>query len=114
MAPPNVLMIFPRFNPNSFWSLQAACNVWGAKCRRFQAEKFEADVTQSPIPRFNLLNFKHYLYIGVQFSRGCPFTCEFCDIIELYGRVPRPKTDQMLAELQTLYDLGYRGHEEGA
>jgi len=47
----------------------------------------------------------------VQFSRGCPFTCEFCDIIELYGRVPRAKTiTQMLHELETLYRLGYRGH----
>ena len=54
---------------------------------------------------------KNYLYLGVQFSRGCPFMCEFCDIIELYGRVPRSKTpEQMLAELQVLYDMGYRGH----
>ncbi len=75
------------------------------------AEKFQADVTQTPIPRFDLLKFEHYLFIGVQYSRGCPFTCEFCDIIELYGRVPRTKTPpQMLAELQALYDLGYRGH----
>ena len=77
----------------------------------FEAEKFTIDVTKSPVPRFDLLKVEHYLYIGVQFSRGCPFTCEFCDIIELYGRVPRAKTiPQMLRELQTLYDLGYRGH----
>jgi radical SAM superfamily enzyme YgiQ (UPF0313 family) len=77
----------------------------------FTAEKFEADVTRSPMPRYDLIRFEDYLFIGVQFSRGCPFTCEFCDIIELYGRVPRTKTnDQILAELQTLYDHGYRGH----
>jgi radical SAM superfamily enzyme YgiQ (UPF0313 family) len=77
----------------------------------FSAEKFKIDVTKSRIPRFDLLKFDNYLYIGVQFSRGCPFTCEFCDIIELYGRVPRTKTnDQILAELETLRRLGYRGH----
>jgi radical SAM superfamily enzyme YgiQ (UPF0313 family) len=87
--------------------------AWQAGKREglFEAEKFTADVTKSPIPRFSLLNFDNYLHIGVQFSRGCPFTCEFCDIIELYGRVPRAKTNsQMLAELDELYRLGYRGH----
>ena len=75
------------------------------------APKFTIDVTKTPIPRFDLLKFEQYMHIGVQFSRGCPFTCEFCDIIELYGRVPRTKTaDQMLAELEALYQLGYRGH----
>jgi len=83
----------------------------GAREGRFEAEKFQVDVTKSPIPRFDLLKFDDYLHIGVQFSRGCPFTCEFCDIIELYGRVPRAKTNaQMLAELDELYRLGYRGH----
>ena len=77
----------------------------------FEAEKFQVDVTTSPVPRFDLLKLDHYLHIGVQFSRGCPFTCEFCDIIELYGRVPRAKTNaQMLAELDALYACGYRGH----
>jgi radical SAM superfamily enzyme YgiQ (UPF0313 family) len=83
----------------------------GAREGQFEAEKFRTDVTKSPIPRFDLLKFEDYLHIGVQFSRGCPFTCEFCDIIELYGRVPRAKTSaQMLAELDELYRLGYRGH----
>ena len=87
--------------------------AWEAGAREgiFEAEKFQVDVTKSPIPRFDLLKFDHYLHIGVQFSRGCPFTCEFCDIIELYGRVPRAKTNaQMLNELSALYRLGYRGH----
>jgi radical SAM superfamily enzyme YgiQ (UPF0313 family) len=76
----------------------------------FEAVKFQIDVTKSPIPRFDLLKLENYLSVGVQFSRGCPFTCEFCDIIELYGRVPRAKTnDQMLAELDALYRLGWRG-----
>jgi radical SAM superfamily enzyme YgiQ (UPF0313 family) len=217
---PNVLMVFPRFNPHSFWNLAPVCEVWGARCpapplgmitlaamlprdwiirlvnrnsgdvasadlewadivmtggmlpqqddtlalidlahsfgkpvvvggpaatsspdayRRadflvlgeaegviddfikawrdgvksgvFEAPKFTADVTKTPIPRFDLLKFEDYLYVGVQFSRGCPFNCEFCDIIELYGRVPRAKTNtQMLAELDALLAAGYRGH----
>ncbi|MCB4768117.1 B12-binding domain-containing radical SAM protein [Ancylobacter sp. Lp-2] len=83
----------------------------GAQTGRFDAEKFKANVEASPIPRFDLINFHDYLYVGVQFSRGCPFTCEFCDIIELYGRVPRTKTNgQMLAELDRLRQLGYEGH----
>ncbi|MFW6138699.1 MAG: B12-binding domain-containing radical SAM protein [Spirochaetota bacterium] len=71
------------------------------------------DITRSPVPRFDLLNFKDYLKIGIQFSRGCPFNCEFCDIIELYGRKPRTKSaDQILAELNALYQAGYRGPVE--
>jgi radical SAM superfamily enzyme YgiQ (UPF0313 family) len=217
---PNTLLVFPKFNPNSFWNLQAVCDIWGARCPApplglitvaallpaswnlrlvnrnaeeltdadfawadlvmtggmlpqqddalaviemcrkrgkpvaiggpdamsspdiyrhadflvlgeaeglidrfvdawsagaaagvFEGVKFQADVTTSPTPRFDLLKFEHYLYVGVQFSRGCPFNCEFCDIIELYGRVPRAKTNaQMLAELDALYRLGHRGH----
>ncbi len=69
------------------------------------------DITTSPCPRYDLLDLGKYLHIGVQWCRGCPFSCEFCDIIELYGRVPRAKsTEQMLVELETLYELGYRGH----
>jgi hypothetical protein len=83
----------------------------GARSGVFEAEKFTIDVTRTPPPRFDLLKRGHYIYYGVQFSRGCPFTCEFCDIIELYGRVPRTKTGaQILAELDALYRAGYRGH----
>ncbi len=68
------------------------------------------DVNQSPMPRFDLLQRDAYLMMAIQFSRGCPFNCEFCDIISLYGRKPRTKEpDHALLELQTLYDLGWRG-----
>jgi len=93
--------------------IDAFVGAWHAGQRQglFEAEKFKADVTRTPIPRFDLLDFKNYLFVGVQYSRGCPYTCEFCDIIELYGRVPRTKTnEQMLAEIEALYNLGYRGH----
>ncbi|MBF2028377.1 MAG: B12-binding domain-containing radical SAM protein [Oscillatoriales cyanobacterium C42_A2020_001] len=67
------------------------------------------DVTQTPIARYDLLNLSAYLAITVQFSRGCPFQCEFCDIINLYGRKPRTKTpEQMLQEFEALYNLGWR------
>jgi radical SAM superfamily enzyme YgiQ (UPF0313 family) len=70
-----------------------------------------ADLTKAVVPRFDLIRFRDYIQVGIQFSRGCPFNCEFCDIIELFGRRPRHKTpDQILAELQALYDLGHRGH----
>jgi hypothetical protein len=79
--------------------------------RKVYRDERKADVQQSPVPRFDLLQFAKYNHIGVQWCRGCPFQCEFCDIIELFGRVPRAKTTaQILAELQCLYDLGYRGH----
>lgn len=68
------------------------------------------DVTQSPMPRFDLLKRDAYFMMAIQFSRGCPFNCEFCDIITLYGRKPRTKEpSQAIAELQKLYDLGWRG-----
>jgi radical SAM superfamily enzyme YgiQ (UPF0313 family) len=83
----------------------------GERCGRFTAEKFKVDVTKTPVPRYDLIKRSDYLYLNVQFSRGCPFTCEFCDIIELYGRAPRVKTTaQMLNELDSLYRSGYRGH----
>jgi radical SAM superfamily enzyme YgiQ (UPF0313 family) len=79
--------------------------------RRVYQDPARADVTRSPVPRFDLLKLDRYNHIGVQWCRGCPFRCEFCDIIELFGRVPRAKTaPQMLRELQAIHDLGYRGH----
>jgi radical SAM superfamily enzyme YgiQ (UPF0313 family) len=67
------------------------------------------DVTITPVPRFDLLEFDAYAEMSVQFSRGCPFQCEFCDIIVLYGRKPRTKNpEQLLKELDCLYNLGWR------
>jgi len=70
----------------------------------------KADMIKAVVPRFDLIRFQDYLQVGIQYSRGCPFQCEFCNIVELFGRTPRTKApEQMLQELQTLYDLGYRG-----
>ncbi len=67
-------------------------------------------VTETPIPRYDLLELSAYDNMSIQFSRGCPFQCEFCDIIVLYGRKPRTKTSaQLLGELEYLYNLGWRG-----
>jgi len=82
----------------------------GAKSGRYFSED-KANMLKTVVPRYDLINFRNYIMIGLQFSRGCPFSCEFCDIIELYGRIPRFKSnEQVIKELQSLYELGYRGH----
>ena len=70
-----------------------------------------ADMTKAVIPRYDLIEFNNYIHLNIQFTRGCPYNCEYCDIIELYGRKPRTKTpEHIIKELQTLCNLGYRGH----
>jgi radical SAM superfamily enzyme YgiQ (UPF0313 family) len=70
-----------------------------------------ADLTTTPAPLWELINLRHYASMNIQYSRGCPFDCEFCDITVLYGRVPRTKTEgQIIAEMAQLYRLGWRGH----
>jgi radical SAM superfamily enzyme YgiQ (UPF0313 family) len=78
----------------------------GRQHRRYeQAER--TDMSRVPVPRFDLLAMKHYAFGSVQFSRGCPFTCEFCDIIVTFGRRPRLKTSgQVLAEIEALHRQG--------
>ena len=74
----------------------------GRHARRYeQAER--TDMTQVPPPRFDLLKMHDYMFGSIQFSRGCPFQCEFCDIIVMFGRRPRLKTSaQLIAELEAL------------
>jgi len=68
------------------------------------------DVTITPIPRWDLINLKDYVTMSVQFSRGCPYDCEFCDIIVMNGRRPRTKPPaRLLAELDTLHAQGWKG-----
>lgn len=81
----------------------------GCSQHRYQSN-FWADVTTTPVPLWHLINPRYYPSMNIQYSRGCPYDCEFCDITVLYGRVPRTKTkDQLLAELDSLYTFGWRG-----
>ncbi|RKU11761.1 radical SAM protein [Candidatus Poribacteria bacterium] len=73
-------------------------------------EKRKPDITKTPPPRYDLIDINAYGSMALQFSRGCPFNCEFCDITKLFGRVPRTKSnEQMLAEFEMLYKLGWKG-----
>ena len=77
------------------------------QARYEQAER--TDMTTVPTPRFDLLKMRRYAFGSVQFSRGCPFQCEFCDIIVTFGRKPRIKTTgQIFAELEALRAQGIR------
>jgi radical SAM superfamily enzyme YgiQ (UPF0313 family) len=67
-------------------------------------------MTLTPIPAWHLLRLKDYVSMSVQYSRGCPFNCEFCDIVIMNGRIPRTKpARQLLAEIESLYQAGWRG-----
>src|SRR6267142_1471504 len=81
----------------------------GEPKRTYQAAE-RPPLSITPVPDFHLAELKRYSSMSVQYSRGCPFNCEFCDIIEIYGRVPRTKSNsQMLNELDALRRVGWRG-----
>jgi radical SAM superfamily enzyme YgiQ (UPF0313 family) len=68
------------------------------------------DISKTPIPMWSLINMKHYSAMSLQYSRGCPFDCDFCDIIVLNGHRPRTKdSQQTVDELEVLYRYGWRG-----
>jgi radical SAM superfamily enzyme YgiQ (UPF0313 family) len=68
------------------------------------------DMRCVPVPRFGLLDLSKYSSVSVQYSRGCPFQCEFCDVTEILGRKPRVKTpEQVVGELDAIHRLGYKG-----
>jgi len=76
----------------------------------YTSSKFP-DISKTPAPLWNLLDFKPYSSMNIQFSRGCPFNCEFCDIVIMNGRIPRIKSkEQVIEELDVLYDQGWRGN----
>jgi len=67
------------------------------------------DITRTPVPLWSLIDLRKYATMAIQYSRGCPFNCEFCDIIIMNGRIPRVKSPaQMKSEFQALYDAGWR------
>ncbi len=69
-----------------------------------------ADIQKTPAPAWGLIDLKRYANMSVQFSRGCPYNCDFCNVTALFGHKPRIKTaDQVIAELDEIYNLGWRG-----
>ncbi len=81
----------------------------GRPKRIYQTDLF-ADMVNSPVPDYSLLSHRHYAMAGIQYSRGCPFDCEFCDITALFGRRVRTKTPaQIIDELSLMYKMGWRG-----
>src|SRR6202166_533307 len=88
---------------------EIALDLERGSARRLYSITEKPDVSRTPVPRFDLLALNKYTFMSVQFSRGCPFTCEFCDIITIYGRRPRTKSPaQLTGELDSLLQLGWR------
>lgn len=77
--------------------------------KRIYSSETRPDIRLAPVPKWDLINTNKYSAMSIQYSRGCPYDCEFCDIVVLNGRVPRTKSkDQMLHELNAIYKSGWR------
>jgi radical SAM superfamily enzyme YgiQ (UPF0313 family) len=79
------------------------------EARRVYTDSGFADIRRTPIPRFDLADLRRYAAMSLQYSRGCPFHCEFCNVTALFGHQPRTKSAaQVLAELDRIHQLGWR------
>lgn len=80
------------------------------EARRVYSSGEHADLRDTPIPRWDLVQSRHYASRNIQYSRGCPHDCDFCSVTQLFGHRPRTKSiEQVVAELDSLYELGWRG-----
>jgi len=78
--------------------------------KRIYQTELRADISNSPVPDYSLVNLKKYATAGIQYTRGCPFDCEFCDITALFGRKVRTKSpSQIITELDVILQSGWRG-----
>jgi radical SAM superfamily enzyme YgiQ (UPF0313 family) len=101
-------VVFPGEIEGRLAELEAA--ITGAARVRVAPREPRPAIAEAPVPRFDLLRLDRYTTMSVQTSRGCPYHCEFCDVIEIFGRVPRVKAPaQVTAELEALRALGWRG-----
>ena len=89
---------------------QLAEDLRAGALKRVYGQPDRPSLATSPLPDWSLVRLPKYSAMAIQYSRGCPFNCEFCDIIEIYGRKPRTKTpEQVLGELDGLLAVGWRG-----
>jgi len=90
--------------------LDFLCDIQYGKAHRVYRSLQRPDLSTTPLPRWDLIDLGNYATMSVQYTRGCPFGCEFCDITQLFGRVTRSKTSaKLIAEMDNLYDAGWRG-----